>query len=223
MDIDFEFGLGTSGVSEYHFSDKKFYMDIKQHIIQFIKKNPQLEHTVVDNYCDGLSATLSYMKAKEALVGQWEKTTKDLFISLGMPEEFILSPNRKVTSDAAILSTYGTTRKKMLSYSQKKVFKKLLKIGQEFKGFDAAHETKRYIEDMNKNNEEIKKIIIDLQKGKHEIQLDSKLFFLDNGDNLYDEVIERSEYTTYYKEELNLIHENKKKIVQYLKRKYIGL
>jgi len=106
LDINFEFGLGTSEISEYHFSDEKFYTDIRQHIIQFIKENPQIEQAIVDNYCDGLSATLSYMKAKEALVDQREKTTRELFVSLGMPTSFALSKNGKVTSDAGILSTY---------------------------------------------------------------------------------------------------------------------
>ncbi|MCX6824135.1 MAG: L-histidine N(alpha)-methyltransferase [candidate division SR1 bacterium] len=223
LDIDFELAFGSSEYSEYHFSQEDFYMNIKRHIIHFIKKNPEIEKTIVDNYCDGLSATLGYIKTKEHLVGQREETTRELFMSLGMPKEFVLSEHNKVVGDGAILSTYGSNRKKILLPDQKKAFKKLMKIGNEFRGFDSAHEIKRYIEDMKKDNEEIQKIVVGLQKGKKDIQLDSKFFFLDNGDNLYDDVIEHSEYNIYYREELNLIQNNKKRISPYLKNHYIGL
>ncbi|MEI8008197.1 MAG: hypothetical protein WCI00_01810 [bacterium] len=53
--------------------------------------------------------------------------------------------------------------------------------------------------------------------------MDSKFFYLDNGDNLYDEVIEKSKYNEYYKAELDLIQENKERISPYLRSKYIGL
>ena len=223
LDIDFEFDMGTSEFSEYHFSQEKFYKDIKQHIMQFIKQTPQIEKTIVENYCDWVSATLWYMKTKEPLIDQWEKTTRELFHAFGMPKDFVLQRHNRVATDAMVLGTYGNRWEKLLSSKQQNTFRRLLKIGNELNGFDVAHETKRYIEDIKKNTEEIKQIIITLQQGQQEIELDSKFFFLDNGDNLYDEVIEHSAYTKYYTEELNLIQENKKRIEPYIKRKYIGL
>lgn len=44
-----------------------------------------------------------------------------------------------------------------------------------------------------------------IQDKQTNIQLDSKFFFLDNGDNLYDDIIENSLYNEYYGEELSLI------------------
>ena len=74
---------------------------------------------------------------------------------------------------------------------------------------------------MEKNAKEIQEIIDELKSGKQEISLDSKFFFLDNGDNLYDDVIEKSAYNEYYQEELKLIQETREAIKPYLKTKYI--
>jgi len=65
--------------------------------------------------------------------------------------------------------------------------------------------------------------VSDIKGGKQEIWLDSKFFYLDNGDNFYDDVIEKSKYNKYYKAELALIQENKQRITPYLRYKYIGL
>ncbi len=223
LDIDFEFSLWSTEYSEYHFSDADFFKNLKQYIRAFIKQNPQIEKTIVDNYCDGVSATLWYMKSKEPIIDQREKTTRELFISLGMPRNFVLQKHNKVTPDSIVLSTYGSKWKEVLLPKQKKAFEKLLDIGHELRWFDAGNETKRYIEDMKKNNEDIQQIISSIKQGKQEIWLDSKNFYLDNGDNLYDDIIEKSTYNEYYKAELDLIQENKKKIAPYLRYKYIGL
>jgi len=223
LDIDFEFLMGIEAFSEYHFSQEKFYTDIKHQIVQFIKKNPPIEKTIVDNYCDGLSATLGYIKSKEPLIAQWEKTTRELCIILGMPEDFVLQENNKFVGDSMISTLYTMYWKENMPKELQKQKEKLQKIGYSLNWFDAGHEIKRYIDDIKKDNEEIQNIIVDIEKWKQEISLDSKFFFLDNGDNLYDEVIEKSAYNKYYREEIRLIEENKKRIVPYLKEKYIGL
>lgn len=223
LDIDFEFIVGVAGFSEYHFAQEKFYMNIKNHLLQFIQQNPQIEKVIVENYCDGVSATLWYIKAKEPLIHQWEKTTRDLFEAFGMPKSFVLQKHSRSVSDGMVLSTYGWKWKELLSRTQKKKFEKLLKIGKELKWFDAAYETKRYIEDIKQNIEDIQEIIDTLKDGNKDISLDSKFFFLDNGDNLYDDVIEKSAYNKYYQDEIDLIQKSKERIAPYIKRKYIGL
>lgn len=223
LDIDFEFALGGAEFSEYSFGEENFYTNIKDHTIEFIKNTPWVEQAIIDNYCDGLDATLSYITSKEWLVRQREKTTRDLFESFGMPKSFVLSKSNKVINDGIVFGSYGGNRQEMLWPTQQKKFKQLIKIGNEFSWFDAAYETKRYIEDMKKEKEDIDKIVTALQNKQQEVSLDSKFFFLDNGDNLYDDVIEKSAYNRYYKEELMLIQKNKEKIAPYLKQKYIGL
>lgn len=223
LDIDFDLNLWPTEYAEYYFSDTDFFKNIKQHIVSFIKKNPEIQKTIVDNYCDGVSATLWYMKNKEPIIDQWEKTTRELFISLGMPKDFVLQKHNRVVPDTMVLGTYGSKWREILSSQQRKVFEKLLDIGHELRWFDAAHETKRYIEEVKKNSESIQQIVSDIKGGKQEIWLDSKFFYLDNGDNFYDDVIEKSKYNRYYKAELDLIQENKKRIAPYLRYKYIGL
>ena len=90
LDIDFEFNMWSTEYSEYHFSDADFFKNLKKYTIGFIKENDKIQTAIVDNYCDGVSATLWYMKSKEPIINQREKTTRDLFISLGMPKNFVL-------------------------------------------------------------------------------------------------------------------------------------
>ena len=219
--MDFEFTIGVEEYSEYHFGQESFYKNIKQHVIQFIKENPQIERIIVENYCDGLSSTLGYMKSKKPVIAQREKTTRDLHLALGMDEDFVLSKNYKTATDTLVLGSYETQRKEIFSKKQKKVFEELLRIGNDLRGFESAHITKAFIEDMEKNTNEIQQIIEKIKKGNQEISLDSKFFFLDNGDNLYDDVIEKSAYNEYYKQELQLIQESREAIQPYLKTKYI--
>ena len=74
---------------------------------------------------------------------------------------------------------------------------------------------------MNAYNEAVDKIMSRILEGEHELGLDSKFFFLDNGDNLYDEVIEKSAYHEYYEDELELISNNTERISPYFREKYI--
>ena len=221
--MDFEFAINAEEYSEYHFGQEKFYKNIKQRSIQFIKNNPQIERTIVENYCDGLSSTLEYMKSKKPVIAQREKTTRDLHIALGMDKNFVLSKPYKTAPDTLVLGSYGPERRKIFSKKQTQVFEELLRIGNDLQGFDSANITKAFIEDMEKNTKEIQQIIDELKRGNQEIALDSKFFFLDNGDNLYDDVIEESAYHEYYKHELKLIQESREAIKPYLKNKYIGL
>lgn len=106
LDVNFEFCFGSEELSEYYFDDKEFYKKLKKYIIQFIKKSAIIEAVVVDNYCDGLDATLSYVESKEPLVHQREKTTRELCEALGMPKSFVLSKDYRYTTDAIVLGSY---------------------------------------------------------------------------------------------------------------------
>lgn len=225
LDIHFDFFLPSeiTEFSEYQVGDEVFYKNIKEHVISYIKEHPIIEKAIVDNYCDAMAATFWYMKTKEQLLQQREKTTKDLFLSLGMPKWFTLKEHNKYTTDSLILSMHGWKWKEILSPKQVEIFTNLLTIGNEFWWFDTAYQTKGYIDWIRNNNKELQKIVVDLKNSKKTIDLDSKCFFLDNGDNLYDDVIEKSEYHKYYKEELDLIQKNQEKILPYLKKRYIGL
>jgi len=223
LDIDFEFEFKDKKFSEYDSNNEKSYLAIKEHIIKFIKENPAIKKVIIDNYCEELFFMLEYVKSKEPLINQWEQTTRDLFEAFGMPKTFVLSENRKFTTDALVLSSYGSDWEKVLSPKQTKTFEKLQEIGKKLNGFDSGYETKRYVENFKKNNKEIDKIFVQIRDGEKEILLDSKFFFLDNGDNLYDDIIENSKYNQYYQAELDLIKENQEKIQPYIKSHYIGL
>ncbi len=223
LDLEFEFGFDGNELSELHFADTGSYDRIKERSIAFIKANHQIQQAIIDNYCDGLAATVEYMKSKESLMDQWEQTTRALYLALGMPESFELSGTYKTTTDSIIYGTYGSDRKKTLNLKQKKAFGELQKIGKYLGWFDNAFHTKRFIQQMNAYNEAVDKIMSRILEGEHELGLDSKFFFLDNGDNLYDEVIEKSAYHEYYEDELELISNNTERISPYFREKYIWL
>ncbi|MEI8008196.1 MAG: hypothetical protein WCI00_01805 [bacterium] len=73
------------------------------------------------------------MKSREPIIDQWEKTTRDLFISLGMPKNFVLQKHNRVVPDTIIFGTYGPKWRELLPSKQKKTFERLLDIGHELK------------------------------------------------------------------------------------------
>ena len=129
LDIDFEYSIDNTKIAEYGFGHEDFYKTMKQEIINFIKKTPLLQQTIVDNYCDGMMATLDYAKRQEHLIPQREKTSKELFVALGMEEDFPLNRQNKFTTDALVLGSYGNNREKELPDGAKEKFIELKKIG----------------------------------------------------------------------------------------------
>jgi hypothetical protein len=51
--------------------------------------------------------------------------------------------------------------------------------------------------------------------------MNSKFFFLDNGDDLYDEIITKTPYGNFYESEIDLIRGQNRRIAKYIKSFYI--
>lgn len=223
LDIDFEFGVWITDFSEYDFGDKLFYKNIKKSAIQYIKDHPLLQQAIVDNYCDGIDATLWYLRGKEPLINKWESASRELFRAFGMPKSYVLAENEKYAGEWFIYGIIGANIPHGITKRQKRKIETLRLIGNAFGWFDSGNDTRRYVESLNQGDENINKMMLAIEAGNKEISLDSKYFFLDGGDNLYDDIIEKSKYNEYYLQELKLIKDNKQKIDAYLRRRYIGL
>jgi hypothetical protein len=73
------------------------------------------------------------MKSREPIIDQREKTTRDLFISFGMPKDFVLQKSNRVVPGTIVLGTYGAEWREVVSPKQRKTFEKLLYIEDELK------------------------------------------------------------------------------------------
>jgi len=62
-----------------------------------------------------------------------------------------------------------------------------------------------------------------IKEEKNSIHMDSKYFFLDNGDDLYDDIVQNSPYRIFYIAELELLKDQKEIIWKHIHLYYIGL
>lgn len=221
LDIDFEFTTASAQYSAYYFWTNPIYLHLKEQVKSYIKKYPPIEKAVVNNYCASLSATLHRLQKQEPLIKQREKTSEELYKSLWRRQE------KNKPSECLVTEAIGDT---MQTYhipttpKQKAIFQKVEKIKEKVGWFRQASVIKDYIETSQKNEEEIKnQIMLPLKNEQKDIDIDSKFFFLDNGDTLYEEIIQESSYHKRYIKELELLSKKAKQLRQYIKTEYISL
>lgn len=204
LDIYFEFDVGFSSYSEYHCGEEQFFQHTQKKIIEFIKRNPKMEERIVNDYCNVLLTSLNDIK---------------IAIKIFIETENIQSQIHDILSNDLEKSDSILSNDELFNLINKRN-----ELSNKLASMYPTNLIKLYIDTVEAGGEIIyQNILKSIEEGKKIIDIDSKYFYLDNWDILYDEVVEKSKYHDYYKAELDLIKEKKEIIGKYINSYYVSL
>jgi hypothetical protein len=78
LDLEWTYSPEINDYTEYIFGDKPFFKRIKNKVIAGIQEDSEMEHSIVENYCDILDLSLNQIEKTKKILPELENIQKEL-------------------------------------------------------------------------------------------------------------------------------------------------
>lgn len=205
--------------------DISFLADKKQistkQVYPLLQAHPLIAQALIDTYCTVLSSVVKRTRGQKKMLQLRRKISTDIYIAI---EKEYPAPKNMFTPELYPLVNEWTLSLHGNKQAHLQLLKDLKPVANAMWWLTGAKRVNLFLDHIEQEEKELEQnIVVPLQQKKNPIQIDTKFLYLDNGHDLYDQILHDSTYRNYYEKDISLIQATASMLQRNIRSRYISL